>query len=63
MRLWLFGFLLGTAFVVAAGVADTSCSSVTEPPPNWPKDPTCAQDPSQPWCYHPPQAERADAGR
>jgi hypothetical protein len=45
---------LPLAFGIAVAAA---CYATTGPTP------TCAADPSQPWCYHPPMGERADAGR
>lgn len=47
----LLTLVLGPLIVMGA------CYATTGPVP------TCAQDPSQSWCWHPAQAEHADAGR
>lgn len=43
----LLGMVGGFAFIAAA------CATLTDPPSNWPKAPTCAQDPNQDGCFPP----------
>jgi hypothetical protein len=47
---WLLGLSISLAFVFASALLPLACATVTDPPPSWPNEPSCAQDPSQPWC-------------
>lgn len=54
----LRGALLALVGLISFGLAVSwGCYATTGPTP------TCADDPSQSWCWHPPMGERGDAGR
>jgi hypothetical protein len=57
LLLMLFAPLVACFAIVS--VLSLDCATVTDPPPNWPNDPTCAQDPSGPTCYPGLHDERA----
>ena len=57
-----FALMLFGPIVICSAIGlifSLNCATVTDPPPNWPADPSCAQDPSGPTCYPPLHDERA----
>ncbi len=53
-------FMPIAACVAIVVIGSLNCATVTDPPPSWPTDPSCAQDPSGPTCYPAVHDEKRD---